>query len=407
MKKAFFFFLTVAVLSILGLSPTQAAEPIKFGFLHSLSGSVGQVYGIPDQEAIKIAVEEINKAGGIMGRPLEMISRDDKLNPENAVREAKDLILNQKVMWIQGTVSSAVALAVSAYCKEAKVPFIITTAQSAAITEEKGHRYVFRISTNTDTYTRSMAYGAAKTWGGKKVFIIGPDYEYGHKSKADFMEAYTKLVPGAQIVGELWPKLGNQDWTPYISKIMSAGADFVYCSLWGGDVISFTKAAWAFGYFDRVKHCGQDWGNMEALSKMGKDIYPKNVLGGSHYPYWTINNPLSNAYWPKFNKASGGMFAGLSVSGYTTVYAVKQAMEKAKAADIEKMITALEGLEINTVVGKMQIRACDHQTLWPFWVGPVAVTNDLPWPHITNPVLLETAKAYSSCAEIEAIRKKK
>jgi len=406
MRRTIIITLIATLVSFLTSLPIYAAEPIKFGFLHSLSGGTGQVYGIPDLEAVKIAVDEINKAGGILGRPLEVIPRDDKLNPENAVREAKDLILNQKVQWIQGTVSSAVALAVSAYCKEAKVPFIITTAQSAAITEEKGHRYVFRISTNTESYTRSVATGAAKDWGGKKIFIIGPDYEYGHKSKADFMEAYTKLVPEAKVIGELWPKVGNQDWTPYISKIMSAGADFVYCSLWGGDVISFTKAAWAFGYFDRVKHCGQDWGNMEALSKMGKDIYPKGSIGGSHYPYWLINNPISNAYWPKFNKASG-MYAGLSVTGYTTVYALKQAIEKAKAVDIEKFINALEGMELNTVVGKIQIRACDHQTLWPFWVGPVTVTADLPWPHITNPVLLEPAKGYKSCSEIEAIRTKK
>ncbi|MBI5607022.1 MAG: ABC transporter substrate-binding protein [Deltaproteobacteria bacterium] len=406
MRRTVIITLIATLLGFLASVPIYAAEPIKFGFLHSLSGGVGQVYGIPDQEAVKIAVDEINKAGGILGRPLEMIARDDKLNPENAIREAKDLILNHKVQWIQGTVSSAVALAVSAYCKEAKVPFIITTAQSAAITEEKGHRYVFRLTTNTDTYTRSMANAAAKYWGGKKVFIIGPDYEYGHKSKADFMASYTKLVPEAKIVGELWPKLGNQDWTPYISKIMSSGADFVYCSLWGGDVISFTKAAWAFGYFDRVKHCGQDWGGVEALGKMGKDIFPKGVLGGSHYPYWIIDNPISKAYWPKFNKASG-MFAGVSVSGYTTVYVLKQAIEKVKAVDIEKVINAMEGMELNTVVGKLQIRACDHQTLWPFWVGPVAVTPDLPWPHITNPVLLEQAKAYSGCAEIEALRKKK
>lgn len=406
MRKTVITMLLATVFCFLVSIPTHAAEPIKFGFLHSLSGGTGQVYGIPDQEAVKIAVEEINKAGGIMGRPLEMISRDDKLNPENAVREAKDLILNQKVQWIQGTVSSAVALAVSAYCKEAKVPFIITVSQSASITEEKGHRYVFRISTNTDTYTRSMANAAAKYWGGKKVFLIGPDYEYGHKSSTDFMEAYLKLVPDAKVVGELWPKLGNQDWTPYISKIMSAGADFVYCSLWGGDVISFTKAAWAFGYFDRIKHCGQDWGNMESLSKMGKDIYPKGALGGSHYPYWLINNPSSNVYWPKFNKASG-MYAGLSVTGYTAVYALKQAIEKAKAVDIEKIINALEGMELNTVVGKIQIRACDHQTLWPFWVGPVTVTADLPWPHVTQTVLLDPAKGYSSCSEIEAARKKK
>ena len=220
------------------------------------------------------------------------------------------------------------------------------------------------------------------------------------------MEAYSKLVPDAKVIGELWPKLGNQDWTPYISKIMSSGADFVYCSLWGGDVISFTKAAWAFGYFDRVKHCGQDWGNMEALGKMGKDIYPKGALGGSHYPYWLINNPLSNAYWPKFNKATG-MYAGASVTGYTTVYALKQAIEKAKSLDTEKIIDALEGMELNTVVGKVQIRAGDHQSLWPFWVGSVAVTPDLPWPHITKAVLLDPAKGYLSCAEVEAARKKK
>ncbi len=406
MKKLMILTLMATVWGFFMVGPNYAAEPIKFGFLHSLSGGVGQVYGIPDLESVKIAVEEINKAGGVLGRPLEVIARDDKLNPENGIREAKDLFLNQKVHWIQGTVSSAVALAVSAYSKEAKFPFIATTSQSAAITDDKGHRYVFRISTNTTTYTRSVAYAAAKTWGGKKVFIIGPDYEYGHRCKEDFMEAYSKLVPDAKVIGELWPKLGNQDWTPYISKIMSSGADFVYCSLWGGDVISFTKAAWAFGYFDRVKHCGQDWGNMEALGKMGKDIYPKGALGGSHYPYWLINNPLSNAYWPKFNKATG-MYAGASVTGYTTVYALKQAIEKAKSLDTEKIIDALEGMELNTVVGKVQIRACDHQSLWPFWVGSVAVTPDLPWPHITKAVLLDPAKGYLSCAEVEAARKKK
>ena len=163
MRKLMIFTLIAMVSGFFVVGPNYAAEPIKFGFLHSLSGGVEQVYGIPDLESVKIAVEEINKAGGVLGRPLEVIARDDKLNPENGVREAKDLFLNQKVHWIQGTVSSAVALAVSAYCKEAKFPFIATTSQSAAITDDKGHRYVFRISTNTTTYTRSVAYAAAKT----------------------------------------------------------------------------------------------------------------------------------------------------------------------------------------------------------------------------------------------------
>ncbi len=396
------------LLAFFSVLSAQAAEPIKFGFLHSLSGGVGQVYGIPDQAGVKIAVDEINKAGGILGRPLKMISRDDKLSPEAGVREAKDLILNQKVHWIQGTVSSAVALAVSAYCKGQKVIFVDTVAQSAATTGEKGHRYVFRLSTNTTTYTRSVANAAAKYWGGKKVFIIGPDYEYGHRCKSDFMDAYTKLMPDAKVVGELWPKMGNQDWTPYISKIMASDADFVYCSLWGGDVLSFTKAATAFGYFDRVKHCGQDWGSIESLSKMTKQSYDKGALGGSHYPWWILNNPISDAYYPKFKKISG-MDAGLAAAaGYTTVYAMKAAIEKAGSLDTEKIVDALEGMVVNSVVGPLKIRACDHQAMWPFWVGKVVFDDKHPWPYITEVTAMEPPeKGYRTCEEIEAARKSK
>jgi branched-chain amino acid transport system substrate-binding protein len=406
MKKMVSAGLGAILLSVLWILPIQGAEPIKVGFLHSLSGGVGEVYGVPDLEGVKIAVEEINKGGGILGRPLTLISRDDKASPETGLREAKDLVLNQKVDWIQGVVSSAVALAVSAYCKEQKVIFIDTVAQSAAATEEKGHRYIFRVTTNTTCYARSIAYGASKIWpGSKKVFIIGPDYEYGHRCKKDFMQAYTQLVPDAQVIGELWPKLGTKDYTPYISKIMGSGCDFVYCSLWGGDVLSFTKTAWPFGYFDKIKHAGQDWGNIEGLSKMTREAYPKGAIGGSHYPWWVLDNPVSNAYWPKFKKLTG-MDAGLAAaSGYTTVYAMKKAIEKAGAIHTEKIIDALEGLEFDSPAGRLQIRACDHQTLWPFWVGPVAMTAEHPWPHITNPVLIDPEKCYSSCSEVEAARK--
>ncbi len=383
------------------------AAPIKIGFLHSLSGGIGQIYGIPDLAGAEIAVREINAKGGVLGRKLEIVSRDDKLNPEVGVRQAKDLILNEKVDWIQGTISSSVALAVSAYCGQEKVLFIDTNAQSAAITGEKGHRYVFRISTNTSNYTSSVAHAVAKYWPGlKKVFVIGPDYEYGHRSHKDFMDTYTKLVPGATVIGELWPKLGNKDWTAYISKIMNSGADFVYCALWGGDVLSFTKTAYGFGYFKRIKHAGQDWGNIEVLAKMTKDTYPKGVLGGSHYPFWLLDNPINNAFWPQVKEETKGMYPGLGATcSYATVYAMKAAIEKTGTVDIEKIIDALEGLSFNAPVGKVTIRACDHQAMWPFWVGKVSTSDTLPWPHITDAVLLDPEKGYQTCEEIAAERK--
>lgn len=383
----------------------QAADPIKIGFIHSLSGGVGQVYGVPDLAGVKIAVAEINAAGGVLGRPLEVIARDDKLKPEVGMSEAKDLILNEKVHWIQGTVSSAVALAISSYVKGEKVIFVDTISQTAALTSEKGHRYVFRVSTNTTNYARSMANAAAKAWGGKKVFIIGPDYEYGHRCKADFMETYGKLVPGATVVGELWPKLGNKDFTPYITKIMATDLDFVYSPLWGGDILSFTKTAWQFGYFDKIKHCGQDWGNMEGLSAMTESAFPKGVLGGSHYPWWLIDNPKSKAYYPKFKKEAN-MDAGLgAAAGYTAVYAMKQAIEKAGAVDTEKIINALEGSVVDSPVGALKIRACDHQAMWPFWVGPVAFTKDFPWAHVTKAVAMDPPdNGYLTCDEVAKAR---
>ena len=407
MKRSFSLGFVAILFSFLWVLPVQAAEPIKIGFLHTLSGGVGQVYGVPDLEGVKIAVDDINKAGGIMGRQVALITRDDKLSPETGVREAKDLVLNQKVDWIQGTVSSGVALAVSAYCKEQKVIFIDTVAQSAATTEEKGHRYVFRVTTNTTAYTRNVANAVARFWPGlKKVFIIGPDYEYGHRSKVDFMEAYTKFVPDAQIIGELWPKLGTKDFTPYISKIMGSGCDFVYTSLWGGDCLTFTKTAWPFGYFDKIKQAGQDWGGIEVLGKMTKEAYCKGVLGGSHYPYWLIDSPVSNAFVPKFKKATG-MDPGLAAyTGYVAVYYMKQAVEKAGGFQTEKVIDALEGADLDAPIGRMKLRACDHQAMHPFWVGQVVLDDKHPWPYITKAVALDPPdKGYLSCSEIEAARK--
>jgi len=394
-------------LAFLGPSPVQAAEPIKVGFLHTLSGGVGQVYGIPELAAVKIAVEEINSAGGIAGRPIELIIRDDKLSPETGVREAKDLILTQKVDWIQGVISSGVALAVSAYCKGQKVIFIDTIAQSTTTTGRKGHRYVFRSTTNTAAYTRSLAPAVVKFWPGlKKVFIIGPDYEYGHQCKTDFIKGYKKLVPDAEVVGELWPKVGTKDFTPYITKLMSSKADFVFSSLWGGDVLSFTKTAAPFGYFDRVKQASHDWGSIEVLGKMTKSAYPKGVLGGSHYPWWAIDNPVSNKFLPKFRKASG-MEAGLaSYTGYTALYFMKQAIEKVGSFDTEKVIDALEGSEIDSVVGRLKIRACDHQAMTPFWIGKIGWDDKHPWPYIHDPIALDPPElGYESCEEIMAERK--
>ena len=136
--------------AILGWSVfSHAAEnkAIVIGYIHSMSGAMS-MYGISSEAGGRIAIEEINAAGGILGRPLKMITRDDKLNPEVGLREAKDLILSEKADFLTGTISSAVALAISNYVKREKKLFLVTIAQSSSITEENWHPYIFRIDTN-------------------------------------------------------------------------------------------------------------------------------------------------------------------------------------------------------------------------------------------------------------------
>ena len=400
----------VLLVSLWWTLPIQAAEPIKIGHINSMSGGTGQLCGIPDLTGVKMAVEEINQAGGILGRPLKVISRDDKLSPEVGVRQAKDLILNEKVHWIQGMVSSAVGLAVSAFGKENKVIVIVTNAASQSLTEEKGHRYIFHTNTNTVCYARVMANGVVKFWPGlKKVFTLCPDYEYGHQMQKQFMEAYTKLVPDARIVGELWPKLGTQDFTPYVAKIMGSGCDLLYTATWGGDMTSFTKTAWPFGLFKKIKVVGENWGLTDYLSPMfNMEENPEGGLGGSHYPFWLIDNPLSNAFWPKFKKVAGQNPGACAPMGYATVFYMKKAIEKAGSLETEKIIDAAEGLEFDSVFGRLKIRECDHQTTLPFWVGIITKDAKAPAPplSIQDIILLNPEECTHTCSEAMAARQK-
>lgn len=397
------------VILVLLVSPLSsiAAETIKVGLIQSLSGGVGQLCGSPDLIATKIAIEEINQTGGILGRRLEVIPRDDKLSAEAAVRQAKDLILNEKVHWIQGVTSGGVALAVSAYCREQKVLFFASAAATSTLTEEKGHRYLFHTNTTGTCYTRSVANGVFKFWPGlKKIFIMNPDYEFGHKAAKEFMEDYVKLVPEAKVIGELWPKLGTTDFTPYVAKIMQSGCDLLYSEVWGGDLVSFTRVAWGYGFFDKMKMAGAVTGALEYLKPMSTtEEYPKGALGVAFYPFWLIDNPLSNAFAPKFKKESGDEPGSCAAFAYSTVYAMKHGIEKAGSLETEKIIKALEGLEYDSVVGRLKIRPCDHQTAWPTWVGLIKRDSKHPWPYVGDAFAMDPEKCIHTCAEVETIRK--
>jgi branched-chain amino acid transport system substrate-binding protein len=299
MKRVFLVFVfAISVVLILGLTislQTQEKKPIVIGFIHSMSGAMS-MYGISSQAGGNIAIDEINAAGGILGRPVKMITRDDKLNPEAGLREAKDLILSEKADFLTGTISSAVALAISDYVKREKKIFIVNISQSSSITEENFHRYIFRIDTNAVPYWGyAPAIALAKTKKAKKIISLGFDYETGKNSLKAFKEKYLKLVPDAKIIDELWAPLGTTDFTAYITKIANSGADaFFLACIYGGGELAFTKQAYAFGLYDKMFAVQPCAGDVETWSQVKKgEPYPKGALATTRYPFWAIKNPKS------------------------------------------------------------------------------------------------------------------
>ena len=316
-------------------------EKIKIGLVHSMSGG-GAMYGKCAKLGAELAINEINSNGGILGRQIQLLVRDDKLSPQVGAREAKSLYLNEKVIAVFGTVSSSVAAAISAYAKESKNIFIVQAATSPLLTEQNGHRYIFRFAATLSTLVAAGAEACAKKWGDKKVIYIGPDYEFGHTFEKIFWENYRKYVPNAVSVGSLWPPLTTKDFTPYISKIMNSGAELVVSSLYGGGGLTFNKQAYPMGLFKKFHYYNGggdgDQGTM-AFVKRG-DPAPIGGIAVARYPYWIPLSKENQEFAEKYQKTTGSVPSYGAMNAYIIIYALRDAIEKAGSVKTEKIIVS-------------------------------------------------------------------
>lgn len=398
----------VAMLSLFCMVfSSQAAEkkPIIIGHIHSMSGALS-MYGISSEAGGNIAIEEINAAGGILGRPLKMVTRDDKANPEVGMREAKDLVISEKADFLTGTVSSAVGMAVSSFAKKERIIFMPSNAQSSRMTEEVFHPYIFRIATNSVVYWGyAPAIALAKTKKVKKIISLGWDYETGKTALKEFKEKYLELVPDAKIIDELWAPLGTTDYTAYINKIKNSGADAFYlAAIYGGGELAFTKQAAAFGLYDQmlaVQPCAGDIESWYTVTKGGP--FPKGALATTRYPFWAIDNPRSKAFVEKYKSKVGQWPSYGAMNHYNSIYALKAGIEKAGAVDTEKIIKALEGMTLDTLIGKVKIRAYDHQAMMPTWYGIMDYSSGLPFPHVVK-VTPIGEEGYHTLDQVKKIR---
>lgn len=384
--------------------PLDWDNPIKIGYINPFTGPA-TLNTSTDVPGLYLAVEEINAAGGVLGRPLKLITRDSKLSPEHALREVKDLVVNEKVFWVQGATSSAVARAVSDYMKNQKKLYVIEIAKSEKLTADWGHRYVFRATNNAYMEAVAMAKACRQVFGPlKKIYNISPDYEGGHAAWRTFFDSYKKYVPDAKVVGEVWPKLGTQDYTSYLTAAMNSDAELMFTSFYQTDALTMLKQSMAIGLNGKIPMAGFWHGMLEVVQKYNKDFYPKRTIGGGTFAFWAIDTPECKSFVEKI-KTRSGVYPGYASSGYAFVKALAKAIEKAGALDTEKVINNLEGYMMESPVGPVEIRACDHQAMWPTYVGLI---GELPGYEFygTKDLVIMSKEAYPTCEDIAKARGK-
>lgn len=370
MKKRLTFNVCLSIMMVACLfvvaPSSQAAKTLKIGIVDCYTGPAS-TYTNDVRDAFNLEVERINAGGGILGRQVEVLTRDSKFKVDIGLSAAKELIYREEVDVLMGTINSALALAISDMCRNEKVPFFATFSKSAKITGEQGHRYVFSITENTALAGKAAAVGLAKL-PYTKYWIAGDDYEYGHAIADGVWENLQKMKPGVELLGQSWWKVGEPDFTPYITAILSAKPDAVIVATGGRDCVPFLKAAKATGFNERVPFFMHTATELSTLKPLGLDA-PEGVIGTSNYFYYYPETPANKVFVEKFEKAYGRKPAVGAVYGLLTAKYIFGAYEKAGAIDTEKLIDHVEGMTVDSPIGPVTMRAFDHQAMLPMFMG--------------------------------------
>lgn len=351
-----------------GLAPAGPAKPagppIKVGGMWITSGSLS-TYGEFAKQGLDLAVEEINAAGGILGRPVEAKIENEGA-ADNAVRVARRYALEENVDFLIGLDSSGVAEAVAPTMKELRKILMITHAATPRVTGDLCNRYVFRMSVNVPQNSASGARIAATEIKAKRWTNIGPDYAFGRQSWDFFKKELTKLQPNVVFLDEQaqWPKLGNEDFTSFIAKLQQTQeADAVWSSTWGNDLVNLVRQGNQFGLFKSGKPYLFELGAaLEVLETLG-DQMPTGFWVGTRY-WWKVPDTETNRrFVDAYLKAYNHYPSYNAQNAYTGMKLLAAAAAKAGSVDTDKVIAALEDFEYEAPMGKIKIRKEDHQAL--------------------------------------------
>jgi branched-chain amino acid transport system substrate-binding protein len=343
------------------------AQSIKVGELNSYK--VFPAFLEPYKKGWELAVEEINGRGGVNGRKLEVVSRDDGGTPGDAVRVAEELISREKADVLMGTFASNVGLAVANLAEQRKIVFLAAEPLTDKIVWENGNPYTFRLRPSTYMQVAMLVPEAAKLKK-KRWAIVYPNYEYGQSATESFKKLLKAAQPDVEFVAEQAPPLGKIDAGAVVQALADAKPDAIFSSLFAADLQKFVREGNTRGLFTNRPVFDLLGGEPEYLDPL-KDETPEGwwVTG---YPWQDIHTPEHKRFRDAYQKRWNDYPRQGSVVGYTAMYAIAEGARKAGSAQPDKLAAALAGLKMESPFGPITWRAIDHQSTMGAFVGQLA-----------------------------------
>jgi len=352
------------------LSLAAQGRPIRIGEINSYKAQ--PAFLDPYRKGWELATEEVNAAGGLGGRKLEIVARDDGGNPGDAVRVAEELVSRERVDLLVGGFLSHIGLALTDFARQKRIFFLASEPLTDKIVWQNGNRYTFRLRASTYMQTAMLVPEASK-WNKKRWAVVYPNYEYGQSAVASFRELMRKAQPGIEFVGEQAPPLGKVDAGAVVQALIDMKPDAIFNVLFGADLAKLVREGNTRGLFKGREVVSLLTGEPEYIDPL-KDEAPEGWLV-TGYPWDRIKTPEHDAFVAAYRKRWNDYPRLGSIVGYTTIKAMAAGLARAGAPDTEKMITAFRGLEFGSPFGRVVFRAQDHQSTLGAFVGRTTVVN--------------------------------
>ena len=379
------------------IARAQGDTPIRIGEINSYTAV--PAFTVPYRNGWQLAVEDVNAAGGVLGRKIEVVSRDDAGKPADAIRLAGELINDQKVDLLAGGFLSNVGLAISDFARQDKRLFVAGEPLTDALVWDKGNRYTYRLRPSTYMQAAMLIDDAVKL-NAKRWVTVAPNYEYGQSAVKWFKLLLAAKQPGVEFVGEQWPALGKIDAGATVAALAENKPDAIYNVTFGADLTNFVRQGNTRGLFEGKGVVSVLTGEPEYLDPLGDETPKGWIVTG--YPVDSVSDPANKAFIDAYKAKYQETPKMGSVVGYALINSIVAGIKKTGSVDAEKMADGFAGASFATPFGSASWRAIDHQSTLGTYVGKTALKDGKPtmvdWRYVDG------ANALPSDAEVKKMR---